>query len=192
MKITYLDLGGTACNETRDTVAVSLDGSAAGDAICHRVIADYKHLPFADNQFTESFGGCFLEDSPWDIEDALREVIRTSVAGAHVILNSCSPLEEDHFKIPIKLGLFLNEEPSLWFDQGFAYIDHPFDWVMMETTKETCLASETPKRTNERIYELTVLDDKTGELHAIVRLTSESGFVRGYDEQGLRYLLVRE
>lgn len=185
--ITLLDLGGTACFESREAVSVSLDGSASGDMVVHRVIGDYRALPFADNTFVEAFGACFLEDDALDIYWALREVIQVTRVDGIIKLKGCGGPENYHYKIPSNFGLELSQEPTFYFDQGYAYYDDPFVWHVYESSKEMIFEEPPPERPGVVTYDLIA---SIGDQSRVIKLTSESGFIRG-SFHDVHFLLVK-
>lgn len=85
MTINKLDLGGTACYESKEAVNICLDSSSSDDEIVQNLIGDYNFMPFKSNSFDEAFGSCYLE-TPYNPE----ELYRVMKSGGVVTVKACT------------------------------------------------------------------------------------------------------
>lgn len=114
--IRKLDLGGTACYESKEAIGISLDGSMSEDFVTEVVQGDYRAMPFPSEYFDEAFGGCFLENYYQKYTREYREVYRVLKPGAKLTVSSCGPLHKNHLAHALACGFELVEEAAEYVD----------------------------------------------------------------------------
>lgn len=108
-----LDLGGTACYESKQAVGISDDGTTAGDEVTPHIVGDYNQMPFPNAVFDEAHGSCYLEDPVnW------HELARVLKPGAPVYVSACAELYDTETIVVEELreAGFVVVEPIVWVE----------------------------------------------------------------------------
>lgn len=106
-----LDLGGTACYEDPNAVAIDLDGTCSGDETTPLIVGDYNRAPFPDNTFDEALGSCYLEERV-----NFKELHRIMKPGAEVTVKACCELYDSELNVlreAVEAG-FLIKQMLVW------------------------------------------------------------------------------
>ena len=112
-----LDLGGTACYESKDAVSISLDGTTSDDEVVHNVIGNYRQLPFVSGQFTEALGSCLLEEPDEQYHDIYTEIARVLKPTARLYAQGCGDGHTNHAQHALDVGFLIESEGCVYEDE---------------------------------------------------------------------------